>query len=496
MRRSPTRIRWYQPAPPAQPDPSPELLNRPHVLSELERAPAAFDIARVAADRNFLRNILTRVGIPVAEGAQTATEFAIELLKLAAEIEHALMVQYLYAMTSVPNALGPDGVNYRTKLKNIAIQEMGHLATVQNLLLVLGGRDAFYMQRDPMREASDKNPMPFVLEPVSKVSLAKAVAVEMPARVRPELEAKVNELVALAEKDAGVDTHRVGVIYEFLKWIFRPPEEANEGIDFGLLAGLPEHLHNLHITDEDLRDLSEVTQYEALPEEWGDDLEDILIEPVHNCADAHNVVGTIAEQGEGLEDKDASHFGEFMEMVKAFEAGSVTVIPIAKSPTLGAHGSQGGEVISHPYTQLWGEVFSLQYSLLVLTIYHALVTPRPSDGSIGLRGDLADLAVDGMRMFIGRLSDLMAELPLRNDGSSAMAGPPYDLDPAILESNEDDDLVAQHLRMLDRLTTVYSAIEGSPDFPTHPNHPNRLANLRNYDTRRRNLFPPPAPPTA
>jgi rubrerythrin len=477
MQRSPTRIRWHQ-----SPLPVEEGLAR-----------AAADVVPVVGNRDVLQRVMLRVGIPVVEGAETAREFAIGLLKLAAEVEHALMVQYLYAATSIPDEPGPDSVNYHEKLMDVVIQEMGHLATVQNLLLLLGGREAFYMQRDVIREASAKNPIPFVLEPINKTSLAKYVAAEKPAQVPPELEAKVDELVRLAEKDAGIDTHRVGAIFELLRWMFTPPEEASKGIDFAMFAPLPAHPH---FSDEDLRDPSEVTQYEALPDEWQVFEEDVILATVRTSAEARDAIDRIAEQGEGLTDRSRSHFAEFMDMVAAFEAGHIAVIPIATSPTLVAHEGRGGEVISHPYTRLWGEVFSLQYSLLVLTIYHTLVTPRPSDGSAGLRGALANLALRGMRRVIGPVSDLVASLPLRDDGSSDKAGPPYDLDAAILQSAEDRELVAHHIRMLDRLASVYGVIESSPDFPAHPDHANTLANLRSFDRQRRNLFPPPAPPIA
>ncbi len=334
--------------------------------------------------------------------------------------------------------------------------------------------------------ANENNPIPFVLEPISKTSLAKYVAAEKPAQVPPIHAAKVDELVALAEEDAGVDIHRVGVIYELLAWMFASPEEAVGDIDFAMYAPLPE---NPHLTAEDLSDASEIALYEALPEEWQVFEEGVVLATAHTCAEARDAIAQIAEQGEGLQHNDVSHFGEFLEMVAAFEVGSVSVKPIAKSPTLGAHGGQGGEVISHAYTRRWGEVFSLQYTLLVLTIYHALVTPRPGDGSVGLRDELTSLALRGMRRVIGPVADLVGSLPLRADGSPNKAGPPYDLDPSILESNDDDDeLRDRHLGLLDRLASIYSAIEASPEFTSHPDHANELANLRTFDRRRRDLF--------
>src|SRR5215213_356662 len=470
MPQTRSRIRWHRPSLPAE---------------------ESFTIMRATApaplvEREAVRRMILRVGIPVVEGATTAKEYAIGLLQLAAEVEHALLAQYLYAAFSLPNEFASDSVNYHRTLMNIAIQEMGHLTTVQNLLLLLGGRDAFYMQRDLIREDSDKNPIPFVLEPISKASLAKYVAAEKPAKVPPELAEKVDELVELAEQDSGVETHRVGVIYEVLKWIFSPPAASPEPVNFSSLAPLPE---KPHITDADLQDnLIVVPEFEALRPEWRvNAVENVILEPVHTVAEAREVLDGIARQGEGLTNGGPSHFTEFMAIVAAFEAGTISVKSMPKAPTL--NNGETGELISHRYTRLWVEVFNSQYNLLVLAIYHALVTPRPDDGSQGLRAALASMSIHSMRRVVHPIADLISSLPLREDGGPDKAGPSFALDASILNSNNDADLVAQHIRLLDGLKSLYSTIEASADFPSFPNHANTLINLRNTDQARRNLFP-------
>lgn len=57
--------------------------------------------------------MLSRTGVPSVAGAQTGKEMAIGLLKLAAEIEHALMVQYLFAATSLQ---APTAQEHRTRI--------------------------------------------------------------------------------------------------------------------------------------------------------------------------------------------------------------------------------------------------------------------------------------------------------------------------------------------------------------------------------------------
>ena len=464
MQQRPSRIRWHRP--------SAEALER---LASREAAIVPPELA----ERDAVRRMVLSVGIPLVEGAETAKDYAIGLLKLTAEVEHALMVQYLYAAFSLQD---------NRRVLAIATQEMGHLTTIQNLLLLLGGRDAIYMQRDLIREVSEHNPIPFVLEPVSKVSLAKYVAAEKPATVPPELQAKVDELVQLAEADAGVETNRVGVIFELLKWVFQPPGAVDGDIDFAEFAPLPE---KPHLSDEDLLDhVQDLPLFEAIADEWKADGQGVILDPVHTRADALEVLDQIARQGEGLTDGEASHFSEFMAIVASFEAGNVSVKSMPKAPTLDAG---PGQPISHLYSKLWCEVFNLQYELLVLTIYHALVTPRPNDGSEALRAGLASEAIRRMRTVIHPLADIITSLPLNEDGGTEKAGPTFSLDASILESNKESDLVAQHIRMLDALLNLYVAIESSPDFASFPDHENTVANLRNSDKKLRNLIAPTVP---
>ena len=63
-------------------------------------------------------------------------EFAVMLLEIGASIEHALMVQYLYAAYSL-RADHAKAKQWRKTLLTIAREEMGHLLTVQNILTLL-----------------------------------------------------------------------------------------------------------------------------------------------------------------------------------------------------------------------------------------------------------------------------------------------------------------------------------------------------------------------
>ena len=106
------------------------------------------------------------------------------LLTFGATAEHCLMVQYLYAAYSLkvePNEfaeLRQMIESWRHNLLAVAREEMGHLLTVQNLLLLPG--------RPPRSPATARFgrktiiPYPFSLDPLTLDTLACFVYAEMP----------------------------------------------------------------------------------------------------------------------------------------------------------------------------------------------------------------------------------------------------------------------------------------------------------------------------
>jgi hypothetical protein len=106
------------------------------------------------------------------------------LLTFGATAEHCLMVQYLYAAYSlkVESSDPPERrqliENWRHNILAVAREEMGHLLTVQNLLLLLGAPAA--LGRDSSVWAQNYYPYPFSLEPLTLDTLACFVYAEMP----------------------------------------------------------------------------------------------------------------------------------------------------------------------------------------------------------------------------------------------------------------------------------------------------------------------------
>jgi hypothetical protein len=120
----------------------------------------------------------------------------VRLLKESSEIEHALMVQYLYACFSIKPAFQAlAGIAYpgSTTLLGVAIQEMKHLHSVNKFLNVLGILPNLNRQDFPYEP--DIYPFEFNLEPLSIISTAKYVYTESSsAEIDPDDPANVNDL--------------------------------------------------------------------------------------------------------------------------------------------------------------------------------------------------------------------------------------------------------------------------------------------------------------
>ena len=135
------------------------------------------------------------------EKDQIVTEFQdpfLELVRLvreASEIEHALLVQYLFAGFSVrPRYQLLVGGGFPASASNflgVAVQEMHHLNAVNELLMALGASPNLLSQDFPYEP--DIYPFPFNLEPLSRKSVAKYVWAEAPAG-DPFLEKLTDEL--------------------------------------------------------------------------------------------------------------------------------------------------------------------------------------------------------------------------------------------------------------------------------------------------------------
>jgi Ferritin-like len=195
-----------------------------------ERRPAWADATRVL--RRTVDEEISLAAEIVPDQELSPRQHLIMLLQAAAEIEHALMVQYLFAAYSlrpdvqIPNAsAGRTTTQWREELLEIAKEEMGHLLCVQNCLRAVGGANHFGRDNFPIQ--TGVYPFPFMLEPLSLKSVALYVAAEMPEpRNVPSAILTPAQLARIAAL-SGAHVNRVGVLFALIKQaIERLPDGA------------------------------------------------------------------------------------------------------------------------------------------------------------------------------------------------------------------------------------------------------------------------------
>ena len=123
----------------------------------------------------------------------TWRDHLVMLLYFGAEIEHSLMIQYLYAAYSLDgDRKDPDLrariERWRSSILSVAKEEMGHLMTVQNVLTLLRAPVNLFRRDFPW--STSFYPFPPKLEPFSRESLACYIYAEMPKTTHPKLGAR------------------------------------------------------------------------------------------------------------------------------------------------------------------------------------------------------------------------------------------------------------------------------------------------------------------
>jgi hypothetical protein len=139
-------------------------------------------------------------------------------LREAAEVEQALMLQYLYAAFSlkpaymaVISSCTPGSID----LTGVAIQKMQHLVTVNRLLVALGVGPTLLQEEFPYD--LDVYPFECILEPLSHKSLAKYLYAEAPAALfAPDAPVKDRRLARKLMQVLGRNTHtnHLGGLYD------------------------------------------------------------------------------------------------------------------------------------------------------------------------------------------------------------------------------------------------------------------------------------------
>ena len=432
--------------------------------------------------------VATIDGAPTHDPPLQPRDEATFLLTAAAEIEHALMVQYLYAAFSLRPLTGdPNFARIKAiqeTLIQIAREEMGHLITVQNLLTLIGAPLNFGREHSPY--ASQIYPFRFKLEPVTTHSLAKYVVAESPAELPPDFtedDRRLLEETIEPEADAANDGHpvqHVGPIFARLEMLFR---DSVSGL------GDPDFIHG-----GDRR--------QGLYADWGYDAEgqqqgERLIIDAFDGADvgalrtaATNAIKAIGGQGEGFDPSPAgmeSHFERFFKIYRDFgalvTAGAQPTWLLPTNPNtspqpdasaaselmpeamIAAHEEQGR--ITHPRARSWAQLFNLRYRLLLGMLSHFLRLeqdlyegPGPRRGDRTARGLLLIWTFDEMRR-LKKIAGKLVQLPKDAEPGELHAGPPFELPYTLLLPDREADRWRAHLDVLKAALALVRRIQAA-----------------------------------
>src|SRR5215470_14703563 len=342
------------------------------------------------------------------------------LLCQGAELEHALMCEYLYAAFSLkttPDPGLPGGQletveRWRGVLLAIAGEEMLHWAVVQNLLAAVGS--APYVSRPHMPHQAGGYPpgVQLRLLPFGEAALEHFVYLE-----RPE---GVERGDAAGFEPAGPPLAPMG-----------PEEIVPRGQDFATQGHLYRSVEKgfAHLADKLGEDRLFIgpafQQADEATFGWPD------LRPITDLAGANRAIERIVEQGEGATgDWATAHYGRFLEVLSDYltmrkqDPGFEPAYPVVAAAVRGVEGIEPDVYITDPTTGGCSDLFNAVYELVLQMIarYFAFGHETPEQRQV-----LAQAAVGLMFGAIKPLGLLLARLPAGPDHPGVTAGANFQL---------------------------------------------------------------------
>jgi ferritin-like protein len=342
------------------------------------------------------------------------------LLSQAAELEHALMCEYLYAAFSLKSTAGPglreDQLaaveSWRKMILTIAREEMLHWAVVQNLLTAVGS--APYVSRPHMPHQARGYPpgVQVRLLPFGEAALEHFVYLE-----RPE---GMEGADAAGFQPAGLPLPPM-----------RPEEIIPRGQDFATVGHLYRSIERGfgHLADKLGGDRLFIgpafQQADETTFGWPD------LHPITDLAGADRAIERIVEQGEGARgDWANAHYGRFLAVLDDYRAmrkrdpAFEPAYPVVAAAMRAVEGIQPEVYITDPATGGCSDLFNAVYELILQMIarYFAFGHETPAQRQV-----LAHSAVGLMFRAIKPLGLLLARLPVGSDHPGVTAGANFQL---------------------------------------------------------------------
>lgn len=395
---------------------------------------------------------------------QTWLDHLLMLLHIGAELEHGLMVQYLYAAYSLGGPQVPPNERARVKrwrdqLLTIAREEMGHLVCIQNLLCLLGGPINLY--RDDYPWDTPYYPFRFSLEPLTLDSLACYIYAEMEHEMdNPEFvlgntkrakqfQKDRAKIVKAAKKAKGVSgsPQHVDKVYNPIIEILQDPEKipdsAFRASSYASQASWDEWGKNYRPTPNDQLAARETPVRSS----------HVLVFQMASRTEALEALREVAGQGEaphlrGRLKDEPSHFDRFLDVYQDMEkvSGWSPTRQCPHNPVTSYIGKETDKINEHKtyikcaYSRTWAELFNVRYRMLLTCIAHSFRLQRNS------RPDVPDVRSATLHRTFGEMyniktiSQILFRLPLTdNPKDERRAGPPFQIPYTLALPDDDGD---------------------------------------------------------
>jgi hypothetical protein len=349
-------------------------------------------------------------------------EALIYMLYEAAELEHGIMCQYLFAVFSLKQSADEgltadelDAVQrWRKVIAHVATEEMLHLALVQNLLSAIGSAPHFSRPNLPAPARHYPAGVRLALLPFGEQALRHFMFLERPEGMALTDAKGLDD--ALAEAAPLVDEAEIvprGQDFATIGHLYRSIEHG--------IARLAEKLGERRLFVGPAR--AQATRPDW---PWPE------LVAVTDVASAQRAIDTILEQGEGARGHwQTAHFGQFVEILdeyrrmKAANPAFDPIRPVLPSKVRPAEDDDGRiPLISDRGTARCADLFNVANEVLLQTLQRYFAHTEETDEQLST---LARAAIGLMVRVLRPLGGLITTLPVGPEHPGRTAGPSFEL---------------------------------------------------------------------
>ena len=325
----------------------------------------------------------------------------LHLLAKAAELEHSLMAQYLFAAYSfkqdASEGLTDEQLNrafvWERMILLVARQEMEHLGLVTNLLTAVGGAPSLGHQRFPYATPLYGHVM--ALEPFSAATLQKFVCFERPDDIDPAdafcTAPPADSYTTVSELYARIKSLLVATAARTPNLFVGPPDAQITGGELG----------------------TDFPRIGALGAGY-----DVFMRPVFDLPSALGVIDLVVEQGEGAPfDHEISHYRRFLDILEDYERADFEAArPVVANPSATVVTSEPARAVM--------ELFDEAYALLLALLSRLFAHTDESENEVAVLRALAFMPL--MTMAIRPLAEVLTAMPAQDPDDGTTAGPSFD----------------------------------------------------------------------